>query len=231
MDVIVPIVEGDGEKDAVPELLRRLLWRHEQHAVAVARPKVAHGITKLCMAPDGSARFERFLRYACLEPGVSGILVLIDADDDCPLVRAETLSGWATALKLPVPVAIVVAKRGYENWFLASVETLAGKPLAGATGRPREGLAAGASFEGDPEAAGGAKARLTAMMPPGRAYKETLDQCPLTRLMDLDAVSSRCRSFRRLVEAVGLLLDAMEACDASVSPDHETLRTRLAAQP
>lgn len=222
--MIVPIVEGDGEVEAVPVLLRRLLEERQEWGVRVAKPKNARGITNL--ARD-VRQVERFLRYAATVPGASAILVLVDSDSDCPMERALSFALCAEALDLPLPVAIAVAKCEYEAWFLASVETLAGRPLKSKGGHERGGIIAGAAFEADPEGVRDAKGRLSDLMPANCAYKETLDQAPLTQIMDLEPVRNRSRSFRRMDSALGFLVEQIRTGGRGVSPCVETLRGRL----
>ena len=80
---------------------------------------------------------------------------------------------------------------------LASLETIAGNC----------GLPANLKYEGDIESKRGVKEWLTAQMPPGLAYKETLHQVKLTHLIDLDLAQQRSRSFRRLFHAVEELVE------------------------
>jgi hypothetical protein len=42
----------------------------------------------------------------------------------------------------------------------------------------------------------------------GRSYSETADQPALTQLFDMETAYRRCRSFRRLVRAFGILATA-----------------------
>ena len=106
---IVPIVEGPGDRDASPVLLRRILFeRLARYDITVARPKKANG------KQDLLRRLENFLRYSVMTPSCQGIIVLLDSDDECPRDEAMELAGRARAFNLTVPVAIVEAKRGYE---------------------------------------------------------------------------------------------------------------------
>ena len=225
---IVPIVEGPGEMDAVPNLLQRLLHSRQRYDVFVTPPKNAHGLGNLTGAGEGDkAGLERFLRYAATEPGVVGILVLADADTDCTLKVANSLVGRARELGLNVPVAVVAAKIKYESWLLASIETIRGQQLTDAAGCTRPGIAPDAppveNVEDGPEP----KGWLTQYMPSGYAYKETSDQLPLTRLMSFDAVRPRSRSFRALEEALDFLLAHLAQGPGLVSPDPDVLAERL----
>ncbi len=78
MPAIVPIVEGDGDVQAVPLLLRRLLDYYQRWDWSVSRARKAGGVMRL------KRDLGRYLRYAQLEPDCGAVLVLVDLDDGCP---------------------------------------------------------------------------------------------------------------------------------------------------
>jgi len=187
MPFIVPIIEGDGDLQAVPILLRRIL--QEQLGIydwQVKTPKKAHSLPVL------TSKLEQYLHYCLSEPQCSAILILLDLDDGCPAQAAQELTRRIRALHVTCPVAVVLAHREYEAWFLASLESLGG----------HAGLPLNLTYPGDVERLRGVKEWLGRQMPPGRAYKETIDQAALTATMDLERAAQRSRSFRRLVNAV-----------------------------
>jgi hypothetical protein len=199
----VPIVEGPGDVAALPILLRRLLWeQNSRYDVEIAKPKNAHGSGKLI------SELERFLRLAAITPDCGSILVLIDADDKCPKELAECLVSRSDVLGLNKPIAVVCAKREYETWFLASLDTIRGRVAISDT----------ASFTGEVESLRGAKEWLSDQMPPGRIYKETVDQPSLSQSIDLTLAHANSRSFRRLCHAVEQLLAAMDSGEPIVTP-------------
>lgn len=205
---IVPIVEGPGDRDASPVLLRRTLFeRLARYDITVARPKKANG------KQDLLRRLENFLRYSVMTPSCQGIIVLLDSDDECPRDEAMELAGRARAFNLTVPVAIVEAKRGYEAWIVASLGPTSGDEI-----RERLGLASAVAYDGDVEELSGAKAWLTRNMPSGRAYKETSDQPALSTFIDLDIARARSRSFRRLCHAVEQIVDQIDKGLTTVTP-------------
>jgi hypothetical protein len=105
MRCIVPIVEGLGDVQAFPILLRRLLHeRYQRFDVEVAKPKKAGDSGQL------TRDLERLLEYAASTPRCGSILVLIDADDKCPKELAECLASRSKALVLDKPTAVVCAK-------------------------------------------------------------------------------------------------------------------------
>lgn len=204
---IVPIVEGDGEVRAVPTLLHKVMHHHQRYDLQVAPPKNAHGKGALTR-PGG---IERFLELAYREPGCVGVLVMLDADDDCPLELARRLSSRAAQARFPT--VFVVPCRIYETWFLACAETLSGCDLDG-----RPGLQLGLYAPEEVEQASGPKNWLSNKMPEGRSYKETEDQLCLTRPIDIEQAYKRSRSFRRLMHAVEELLQAVDEQRILVTP-------------
>ncbi len=125
---------------------------------------------------------------------------------------ALELAGRARALNPRIPVAVVIAKCEYEAWFLASLASIAG---AGIDGRP--GIPVGTTC-GDPETIGDAKGWITRCLPHGRAYKETLDQLAMTRLLDIGQAHANSRSFRRMCKAIIELCTAIETGTVEVTP-------------
>ena len=127
---IATIVEGDGDVKAVPGLLRRILGeRLLRYDIQATKSKPAHG------KPNLLKKFEQFLQYAVID-NCDAILVILDADEECPVSEARTLANRATALNLTVPVAIVYAKNEYETWFIASLSECTGKAIRARLGIP-----------------------------------------------------------------------------------------------
>ena len=204
---IVAIVEGDGELAAVPDLLRRILWerlcRYDIHA---PKPKRANG------KPDLLKKFESFLEYAVLD-NCDAILVLVDADEECPVEKARDLATRAAALNLNVPVAIVYANSEYETWFITSLSECTGQAI-----RARLGMSETINAPDNVENIRGAKEWLKHRMPNDIGYKETEDQEPLTHHIDFNLTHDRSRSFRRLCHAVNELVYAIDQQAPVITP-------------
>lgn len=209
MPKIVPIVEGEGEVEAVPILLRKILEEMRRWDIQIARPKNSNGCENL-KKPNG---LERFVRLAEMEPDCAAILVLMDADEQCPKNLAMSFAARVRAVGVRYPTAIVLPKCEYEAWFLASLKSIAGKELKGRSGLP-EGLA----YVSDIEGLRGVKGWLSRQLPEGRIYKETLDQAPMTHLIDLQEARAS-RSFRRLFHAVEQLVEAVDNNKVIVTPE------------
>jgi hypothetical protein len=185
------IVEGEGEVEAAPVLIRRLA---------------------LAIDPSLSLRFERrrIPRSQLIRPGEieraigallrqigrqQPVLILLDADDDCPKDLADKLKAQCRAAHGDASVSIVVAKREYEAWFLAAADSLA------ACGR----LAAQTTAPSDPESIRGAKEWLRDRMGAGNTYSPTRHQPAFSELMELSE-AMRARSSRKLEKEVRRLL-------------------------
>lgn len=203
---IAAIVEGPGEENAVPSLVRRILQeRLVRYDIEIPRAKV-----KVAKGKGGlKKRLESYIGRALVD-GCAAILVLLDADNDCPLELASDLSARASALNAPVPIAIVCAKSEYETWFICSLSNGEGDGI-----RRRLDMQSGAVCPDDPESIRNAKDWLENFMPSGRAYRETSDQDNLTHHIAIDAVHAKSRSFRRLCNAVQELVDAVDSSGAS----------------
>lgn len=191
--MIQPIVEGDGEVDAVPVLLRRL--RNEagvfdlEIGTPIRRPRSRLVQEVTLRQAIGLARRQR---------NCSSILILFDGDRDCPRVLAPSIQNWAISAAGGIPCVVVVANREYEAWFLAAVESLRGQ----------RGIRSDATFPPDPEGPRGAKEALEGLMAAGASYHETADQPALTATFDMAAAYRRSRSFRRMTRAFEALLRA-----------------------
>lgn len=178
------LVEGHGEVTAAPNLITRLWADLSLPHLSWARPIRPRGITS-----DGGVR--RACEQLRAKDDVRAVLILRDDDDGCPQIDGPALADTVRELSLPFPVATVLAYREYESLFLASLPSLAGKNIKDASGMVRPGIAADAVFDGDPESIRDAKGWLSRHMPKGRKYKETLDQLPLTRMVDFGIVRNQ----------------------------------------
>lgn len=183
---IVSIVEGDGEVEAVPVLLRRLRdWLTPTIDVQFGKPIRVHRNRFL-------KRDEEFRRMLLLAAGkatdLGGILILLDADDDCPVALAAEIRQRAHAVIPHRSVSVVCANREFEAWFLAAAESLDGR--RGLRVLPNESPQ-------EPDVVRGAKEWLSHRMVDGR-YRATTDQAAFAATFDLGVARERSRSFRKL---------------------------------
>jgi hypothetical protein len=186
--VILPIVEGHGEVTAVPILIRRIVAQYAPDVYAHVGQVIRVKRTGL-IQPGG---VERTVELAARQTTpADGILILLDADDDCPREIAEQLLARAKAARPDRSISVVAANREYEAWFLAAARSLRGK----------RGLADDLEPPEDPESIRDAKGWLAAHTPHGFSYKPTVDQPALTQLFDLEQAYA-ARSFRKFVKDV-----------------------------
>lgn len=189
--ILQPIVEGQGDVAAVPVLLRRLGEIAGAHSMRVARPH-RHPRNQLVQKEP----LQNFVRVACLTSGCDGVLVLFDADDDCPKELAPRLQSWAQDAAGVVPCVVVLANREFEAWLLGSIAAMRG------TASVRDDALAPA----DPESVRDAKGRLEECLRGDVGYSPTVDQARLTARLEPAQAWRACRSFRKLVAAFGALL-------------------------
>ncbi len=210
MPKIVPIVEGLGEVKALPNLLSKILRAQQCYDIFPDQPLNANGVGNLTK-PGG---IERFVRAAATRRDCGAILVLVDADRECALERPRDFSARLQSL-VHCPIVIVAAKRMYENWILASAETLRGQRLD-------EGTVLSEAIEprDDVESYNG-KGELKSWLPEGRAYNEPIDQPTFTQLLDIELVHQRSRSFRRLWHALEEAIEAIRTDTVIVTPQSE----------
>lgn len=188
---IQPIVEGYGEVGAVPVLLRRLRDQGGAHGFEINRPIRRN---RSDFVREDSLR--KSVRLALLQDECRAILILFDGDDDCPKTLAPTVEAWARDEAGSVPCVVVIAQREFEAWFIATIESLRG----------RRSILDDAVSHPSPEEPRDAKGQIESRMTPGTSYSETADQAALTALFDMSAAYAKCRSFRRLVKAFGLMV-------------------------
>lgn len=185
MTTIACIVEGDGEVRALPLLLRRLAESRGIFDIRIPAPIRVH--RDQFIRRDEEFRRKLLLAAAKSEGGT--VLILLDADDDCPVTLAADLNRRAREVLGEVIVAVVVPQREYEAWFLAAAGSLAGK----------RGLEEDLVAPMDSDAVRNAKGWLSERMSNGR-YHEVSDQPAMSALLDIDEALAASRSFRKFVK-------------------------------
>lgn len=182
---VASIVEGDGEVAALPILLRRLAeWRTPSAHLEVSPPIRVRRDRFL----NRSEEFRRHLLLAAAKCGAGGwILVLLDADDDCPATKGAEILKRARHQVPHRPVSVVLANREFEAWFIAAAPSLHGS--RGFVFDPHDTIEA----EVPRDAKGWIKAHMAS-----RNYGEMTDQPAFTARMDLEQAHTCSRSFRKL---------------------------------
>lgn len=185
---VAPIIEGDGEEEAVRILLERT-WREllGGEYIDVLTP-IRHPRSRLVIRKH----LERAVRLASMKLSDAAqrldlpelIFILIDADDDLPCKLGPRLLQDALSFGIQKPISCIIANLEYETWFVAAAESL------------RQHLHIGAYeiIPEDPEASRSKKKWIIDRFR-GSKYSETIDQPRLTAAMDLSVCRSRSASF------------------------------------
>jgi hypothetical protein len=190
---IAVIVEGDGEVAAVPVLLRRIAGEGLGRWDVVVGPPHRHGRGSLTTVGG----IERIVeRAAIMDWDAGGILVVIDADDDCPATLGPQLLERAKRARPDRRIALVLANREFEAWFLAAAPSLSG----------HRGLGKDLKAPGDPERPRDCKGWLTGHRVDGGRYRPTVDQAALAGVFDLEMARANSRSFDKFCRDVEWLV-------------------------
>ena len=193
---IAAIVEGHGEVEAVPILLRRIARSVSPNIVVDIPRPIRVGRYKIVRVGE----VERAVELAARRAGMNGgILIVLDAEDDCPAEMGPKILARAETARPDRSVKVVFAKAEYEAWFLAAAGSIAGQcGMSDSTVPPRE-----------PETIRDAKGWLSQRMPAGQSYRPTRHQPALTAVFDLDSARA-APSFDKLWRDVSALLSALE---------------------
>jgi hypothetical protein len=216
-------VEGDGEAEAVPTLVRRLpndkgAWRDILLDDATFRVGSVGRLFK-----EDFRHWKRLLGASLKRADVGGVLLILDGDQDKvggkAFCAAEVAKSLAVAAKdvgagATFSVAVVFAMQEYETWLIAGAASLAGQRLPDRRLIRSDAKAPEGDLEVSPR---DAKRWLGTIVEGG--YKPTRDQAALTKLVDLDIIRARqLRSSRRLESAVSSLFQAIRSNTPIVSP-------------
>ena len=181
---IASIVEEDGEVAALPILLRRMAeWKRPPQPVQTLKPIRVRRDRFL----NRTDEFRKHLSLAANKCRKEGwIIVLLDADDDCPSTLGAEIMQGARQIVPHRRLSVVLANREFEAWFIAAAESLNGSrdfnlPDAGSV-----------DAEGPRNAKGWMEQRMR------RSYREVLDQPAFTAKLDLQQAFDGSRSFRKL---------------------------------
>lgn len=184
--IISPIVEGHGEREAVPLLVMRIAGL--QAVYPLVNPPVRVKVGSFLNDTDYFTRYVT-LAAAKVAQSTSGgfVIILLDCEDNCPGTLGPDLLARARAVRSDIDYLVFLAYREYETWFLAAAESLRGL----------SGLPVDLEPPLTPESLRDAKGWLGGKMPGG--YDPLEHQASFTKQMDLVA-AQKIPSFRRLYE-------------------------------
>ncbi|MCI0361203.1 MAG: DUF4276 family protein [Planctomycetaceae bacterium] len=208
--------EGEGDKSGGYWLTKAVLtelgaWDH----VAFQEKDCLKAGDLGGLIKNNFARWHTLLRHAQRKPNLGAVLLLLDGDTErkvlkrafcardfaLELAQSARAVGAATAFS----VAVVFACQEFETWFIAGVESLAGKTTSDGMPGIKTGTKAPA---GDLEQTiRGAKQWLSRHMP--QPYKPPLYQGEFAKIVRLDQIRARnLKSFRRYENALRQIAEA-----------------------
>lgn len=196
---IAAIVEGHGECEAVPILVRRIARDIDPGFVPTVLPPLRVPASRLLKEGE----IERAVDLAARKlQGRGGIIVIVDCDREggCPAREGPVLLERAVKVRANFPISVILAKKEYEAWFLAAAESIRGK----------RGLPDSLVGPLEPENIRGAKEWLSGKMLRGCAYSETDDQPALTSIFDMK-VARRADSFDKCYRDIKKMLETLRA--------------------
>jgi hypothetical protein len=192
---IAAIVEGHGECEAVPILIRRIARDIYPGFVPNVLSPVRVPVSKLLKEGE----IERTVIFSARKlKGKGGIIIIVDCDWDngCPAKDGPALLKRAVSARNDMPISVILAKKEYEAWFLAAAESL----------RDKRGLPNNLMPPEAPESIRGAKEWLSDKMPPGKSYAETIDQPAFTEIFDMN-VARTADSFDKCYREIRHMLE------------------------
>lgn len=191
MITIVPIVEGKGDKKALPRLVGRYFDE-------IRRDKGVHIDDPLDAGGKGGITNKKNLEMllndaATNKPQETAILISLDADADCSRSLAIRIATCASRFKLKYPVGVIVANRMFECWIISSISEMSKER--------RCGLRQGVRIPKDPELLANPKSWLESNLrfPP---YVPNIYQERMANYINFTLAKAYSRSFRRLLKTL-----------------------------
>ncbi len=166
------IVEGHGDVEAVPILIRRVATNlYPELTISTYPTRVPR--TKLVKVDS----LERTIELTVRRIGKQGaIFIILDSDDDCPAELGPELLQQVVKIRSDLPISVVLAKCEFEAWFLAAAESLRGQ----------RGLKNDLQSPSNPEGIRDAKGWLSRQMEDNRTYDERNDQPAFAARFDFE---------------------------------------------
>ena len=193
-DSIVPIVEGFAEVESIPVLMRRFLGEWSKYKLEIGKPV---RVPRYQVIKQGE--LERRVAMAMQRPNCQAIVIILDADDDCPKDFAPELLRRAEQAAQDTLVSVVLPKSEMESWFVGSIESLRGT----------RGISAEACSPHNPEAIRDAKGYLTQAMEGSHRYMEVDDQPALAAKFNINQAFNNCRSFKKFYNDFRRIVDSL----------------------
>lgn len=186
MRTLALVGEGKGEVDALPTLAKRILhsesihdWNVRQQIIRIQRGLLVDESVASPRRPPRTDGFKKAIALA-RAGGAEGLIILVDADDDCPVAFGPPA---AEHFKSQIRGSAVMVVREFETWLILSHT-------------PQELANAGIK---NPENKRDAKKLLTKLVP---GYLPTTHQLELTKRINVAALRKVSKSFDKFARDV-----------------------------
>jgi uncharacterized protein DUF4276 len=191
---LASVVEGHGEVEALPALIRRIADNVAFTGHLQVNPPIR--------VKSGSFLNDQdyFRKYVTLAAGKAAarngsLLILLDCEDECPGSLGPALLQRAQAVRTNVDIFVALAYREFETWFITAAPSLRG----------RRGLPQDLNAPNHAEQIRDAKGWLGNRM--NTPYDPVVHQLEFTREFDLKLACTN-RSFDRLYRRIQSFLRA-----------------------
>lgn len=187
------LLEGDGDAEAVPVLLRKIIELRQYFDMQIGARPIAVGDYIGMMKAE---KFLRFFRYAIFRDDLDGVIIALDCDDHCALEVVTTTYNRIRdlAIKANKPVGIILFVREYETMFLVNLAHIASRSAIQIDPDA-------VSQIGNPMALRDAKGYLSSAIK-GGTYKPTRDQARITGSMDIQQCAQNYRPLQHFINVV-----------------------------
>ena len=201
------ILEGVGDKLAVPALIRNLAHEHEIFNLSIVPDPIRRqNIPKL----RSTGELEKFITYGLMKDGDS-LLILLDCDDLC---AKDEVHAFTERVRKQIPakkVGFAFFKSEYESLFVSCLDLIAER-------YPEYGWnLSDWNIDDEHEEIVGAKGYISRRMKANKSYKPTRDQVKFTSALDFNRLREKSRSFRHL-ESTLLWLTGQTDDDSLIYP-------------
>lgn len=193
MRYLASVVEGHGEVEALPVLIRRIAELVGFEGDLRLNPPIRVKSGSFLKDQD---YFHRYVALAAAKAAAfdGSLLILLDCEDDCPAILGPALLQRAQAVRANVEIFVGFAYREYETWFLTAAPSLRGQ----------RGLPQDLERPADAERVRNAKGWLGDRM--NMSYDPLIHQLEFTKAFDLKQARAN-RSFDRFFRRIHRFLE------------------------
>jgi hypothetical protein len=188
------LLEGDGDYEAVPLLVRKIAQYRNYNDLIIGTKPIKIGDVPCMLKGD---KFLRLFEYAFLRDDVDGLIIALDCEDRCALEVIRELYERVALIveRCEKPIGIVLFVKEYETMFLMNIEHIAERCKSIAL-NPQAVIGTGNIM-----ARRDAKGSLSLAIV-GGSYKPTRDQARLTAAMDIRQCSATYRPLAHFVNLI-----------------------------